>query len=290
MAASDSLYRRYGLLGYPLGHSFSPAYFADKFARLGLSETHTYELFALQPAEIPALLAREDICGLNVTIPYKQALWPYIAGASPAATALGAVNVLHRKEGAWWGENTDVLGFERSLSRWIGRPVGGAQEAVAGFDVPEAARRQLRAAVVLGDGGASAAVQYVLHSWGLPFDVVTRRPRPLSGGSGRPALARTYLTYDAWRRAGGFRPYGLCVQTTPVGMYPNVADELPLPYGTVAGSAESPFYFYDVIYNPEPTAMMRRMAASGALVKGGLEMLHLQADAAWEIWQKGVSS
>lgn len=267
--------RRYGLLGYPLGHSFSPAYFKEKFACLGLAETHTYELFALQSAEIPALLARADICGLNVTIPYKQALWPYIAGASPAASALGAVNVLRRKDGAWWGENTDVIGFERSLARWIGRPVVCA---------PPPARKQLRAAVVLGDGGASAAVQYVLQSWGLPFDVVTRRPRPLSGGPGR-----AYLTYDEFGRTGGFRAYGLCVQTTPVGMYPNVADELPLPYETVPVSAERPFYFYDVIYNPEPTAMMRRMAAAGARVKGGLEMLHLQADAAWEIWQDAVS-
>lgn len=267
--------RRYGLLGYPLGHSFSPAYFAEKFARLGLSETHTYELFALQRDGIPALLARPDICGLNVTIPYKQALWPYLAGASPAASALGAVNVLCRRDGAWWGENTDVIGFGRSLARWVGIPADRAAEA---------ARDRLRAAVVLGDGGASAAVQYVLHGWGLPFDVVTRRPCPRGNGG-----ARLCLTYEAWCQAGGFRPYGLCVQTTPVGMYPNVADELPLPYETVAGSAESPFYFYDVIYNPEPTAMMRRMAASGALVKGGLEMLHLQADAAWELWQDGVS-
>ncbi|MDE7149354.1 MAG: hypothetical protein K2O01_02945, partial [Bacteroidales bacterium] len=234
-----------------------------------------YELFACQPEEIPALLARRDICGLNVTIPYKQALWPYLAGASPAALALGAVNVLRRRHGAWWGENTDVIGFERSLQRWMGLPAVGASPP---------ARQRLRAAVVLGDGGASAAVQYVLHNWGLPFDVVSRRPRPQGSGPGR-----AHLTYDAWREAGGFRPYGLCVQTTPVGMYPEITGELPLPYDTLAVSPESPFYFYDVVYNPEPTAMMRRMAASGARVKGGLEMLHLQADAAWELWQAKIS-
>lgn len=274
MGSSTAAVRRYGLLGYPLGHSFSPAYFQDKFARLGLSGTHTYELFALQPDGIPALLARKDLCGLNVTIPYKRALWPYLAGASEAATALGAVNVLRRHHGAWWGENTDVIGFERSLSGWLGR---------AGDGAPEALRHRLRAAVVLGDGGASAAVQYVLQTLGLPFDVVTRRPRPLSSGP-----ARRYLTYDAWRQSGGFEAYGLCVQTTPVGMFPDVDGELPLPYGSLAVSPERPFYFYDVVYNPEPTAMMRRMAALGAHVKGGLEMLHLQADAAWEIWQDGV--
>ncbi len=275
MGEPNAAIRRYGLLGYPLGHSFSPAYFQEKFARLGLSGTHTYELFALQPDGIPGLLARTDLCGLNVTIPYKRALWPYLAGAGEAATALGAVNVLRRQNGAWWGENTDVIGFERSLLNWVGRPGDGA----------EALRHRLRAAVVLGDGGASAAVQYVLQRLGLPFDVVTRRPRPLESGP-----ARRSLTYDAFRQAGGFAAYGLCVQTTPVGMFPNVDGELPLPYGTLAVSPQTPFYFYDVIYNPEPTAMMRRMEALGARVKGGLEMLHLQADAAWEIWQNGVSS
>lgn len=275
MGEPNAVIRRYGLLGYPLGHSFSPAYFQEKFARLGLSGTHTYELFALQPDGIPGLLARTDLCGLNVTIPYKRALWPYLAGAGEAATALGAVNVLRRQNGAWWGENTDVIGFERSLLNWVGRPGDGA----------EALRHRLRAAVVLGDGGASAAVQYVLQRLGLPFDVVTRRPRPLESGP-----ARRSLTYDAFRQAGGFAAYGLCVQTTPVGMFPNVDGELPLPYGTLAVSPQTPFYFYDVIYNPEPTAMMRRMEALGARVKGGLEMLHLQADAAWEIWQNGVSS
>ena len=266
--------QRYGLLGYPLGHSFSPAYFQEKFSRLGLSDTHTYELFALRPEEIPGLLARTDLCGLNVTIPYKRALWPYLAGAGAAATALEAVNVLRRHHGAWWGENTDVIGFERSLLNWLGR---------AGDGAPEALRHRLRAAVVLGDGGASAAIQYVLQNLGLPFDVVTRRPRPLDSGP-----ARRSLTYDAWRQAGGFEAYGLCVQTTPVGMFPDVDGELPLPYDSLAVSPERPFYFYDVVYNPEPTAMMCRMAALGAQVKGGLEMLHLQADAAWEIWQNGV--
>lgn len=173
---------RYGLLGYPLGHSFSPAYFKRLFGRLGLSETHVYELFALHPAEIPALLARPDIRGLNVTIPYKQVLWPYLTGAGAAAKALGAVNVLRRKDGGWWGENTDVIGFEQSLRRWLAERPGGF--------APLPARNRLRAAVVLGDGGASAAVQYVLHGWGLPFDVVTRRPRPLCGsGHGRPLSA-----------------------------------------------------------------------------------------------------
>lgn len=268
--------RRYGLIGYPLGHSFSPAYFADKFARLGLSETHRYELFALRPDEIPDFLqsARlRGVCGLNVTVPYKRALWPYLSGGGVAAKTLGAVNVLKPTPDGWWGENTDVIGFEDSLRLWLTERTGDADAA--------ALCRHLGAAVVLGDGGASAAVQYVLAGWGLPFDVVSRHPKIRAGED----AARDRMTYGAFRRAGGFEAYGLCVQTTPVGMYPNGTDELPLPYETVAASAESPFYFYDVIYNPEPTAMMRRMAARGALVKGGLEMLHLQADAAWEIWQ-----
>lgn len=99
------------------------------------------------------------------------------------------------------------------------------------------------------------------------------------------AFARRYLTYGQFREAGGFKPYGLCVQTTPVGMHPDVDGALPLPYETLDVSPDRPFFFYDVVYNPEPTAMMRRMAAAGADVKGGLEMLHLQAEAAWRIWQ-----
>ena len=302
MGAGDTAVKhRYGLLGYPLGHSFSPAYFKEKFEREGLADTHSYELFSLPFEQVPALLAREDIQGLNVTIPYKQKLWPYLAGVSEAAKAVGAVNVLKRKEGAWWGENTDVIGFERSLCQWLGRK---------GFS----------SAVVLGNGGASAAVQYVLGKLGIEFDVVVRTPRrtppPAKSGDELVAVAtssaRKIMTYEQWHQAGGFRPYGLCVQTTPVGMFPDVNGELPLPYDSLgaasalassssspdrlansgaeaseqaAAQLASPLYFYDVVYNPEPTAMMRRLSAMGVIVKGGLDMLHLQAEAAWEIWQ-----
>lgn len=275
---------RYGLIGYPLGHSFSPAYFRDKFVRMGLSETHTYELFALRADEIQDFLRdglagrREGsmtaggggLCGLNVTIPYKRALWPYLAGAGEAAKTLGAVNVLKPTPDGWWGENTDVIGFEASLKAWL-------QAGMGGGEVSDWCRR-LGAAVVLGDGGASAAVQYVLQRWGLSFDVVSRHPQ----GAG---AARARLTYGDFHRTGGFASYGLCVQTTPVGMYPGIKEQLPLPYGTLAITSARPFFFYDVVYNPEPTAMMQAMAARGAFVKGGLEMLHRQAEAAWEIWQ-----
>lgn len=300
MGAGDTAVKqRYGLLGYPLGHSFSPAYFKEKFEREGLADTHSYELFSLPFEQVPALLAREDIQGLNVTIPYKQKLWPYLAGVSEAAKAVGAVNVLKRKNGAWWGENTDVVGFERSLCQWLGRN---------GFS----------SAVVLGNGGASAAVQYVLGKLGIEFDVVVRTPHrtppPAKPGDEPSATlpARKIMTYEQWHQAGGFRPYGLCVQTTPVGMFPDVNGELPLPYDSLgaASASSSPssssdrlansgaeaseqaaaqpassLYFYDVVYNPEPTAMMRRLSAMGVIVKGGLDMLHLQAEAAWEIWQ-----
>lgn len=300
MGAGNADIKRYGLLGYPLGHSFSPAYFKEKFEREGLADTHSYELFSLPFEQVPALLAREDIQGLNVTIPYKQKLWSYLAGASEAAKAVGAVNVLKRKNGAWWGENTDVIGFERSLCQWWGRKGFGP-------------------AVVLGNGGASAAVQYVLGKLGVEFDVVVRTPRrtpPAKPGDEPSATlsARKIMTYEQWHQAGGFRPYGLCVQTTPVGMFPDVNGELPLPYDSLGAASASlssspnrlvdtgawaserasesaftnpasPLYFYDVVYNPEPTAMMRRLSAMGVMVKGGLDMLHLQAEAAWEIWQ-----
>ncbi len=251
---------QFGLIGRKLGHSFSKSYFSEKFDRLGLP--HRYDLYELADvAELPTLLAQQpDLLGLNVTIPYKTAVRAYCTALDPLAAEAGAVNTVVRMPGGRLrGYNTDVLGFGQTLDTWL----------------VELGRSMPRKALIVGAGGASQAVQVALRLRGVAFRVAARR-------AGTDITGQRWLPYDALPGTLGI--YDLVVQTTPLGMHPDVETALPLPYTELTPDT----LCYDLVYNPAQTRFMTLCAAQGCPVQNGLPMLHAQAEAAWEIWQQSL--
>ncbi|UPK71306.1 shikimate dehydrogenase family protein [Chitinophaga filiformis] len=238
----------YGLIGYPLSHSFSKGFFAEKFAREGIRDC-MYESFPIpEIGELPALIAQyPDLQGLNVTIPYKQVVMPYLDEMSPAAAQIGAVNCIRFKNGRKTGYNTDAIGFRRSLEPLL--------------------KSYHNKALVLGTGGAAKAVQYVLENLNIPYKLVSRKAS---------ADSVSYEQLDASIMAS----HTLIINTTPLGMYPNVDAAPALPYELLTDK----HLLYDLIYNPAVTAFLQQGADRGATIKNGHEMLILQAEASWEIW------
>jgi len=241
--------RRYGLIGYPLSHSFSQKYFTEKFVREGITGC-SYSNFPLASIdELPAVLADAELCGLNITIPYKEQVLAYLDELSSVVEAVGACNCIRIDGGRRVGHNTDVVGFEESLLPKLGS--------------------HHRQALVLGTGGAAKAVEYVLGKLGISYRLVTRRPRDGSNDLG-------YNEVDA----ALMKAYTLVVNTTPLGMYPKVEEYPPLPYSAVGER----HYFFDLVYNPARTLFLQKAAERGAVVENGHEMLLLQAEESWRIW------
>lgn len=244
-------HRVFGLIGYPLGHSFSRGFFTDKFASEGIdAEYDNFELPDIK--DIENVWPVEGLAGLNVTIPYKQQIIPFLDGLSDEAAAIGAVNVIHIGRDAdgnirRTGHNSDVVGFIDSI-----RPL---------------LLPSMRRALVLGTGGASKAVCYGLRSLGVEPVLVSR-----SGSKG--SLTYADLSPDV------MASHTVIVNATPVGMYPHVDDCPDIPYNLLTPA----HLCYDLVYNPAETAFLRRAASQGAIVKNGLDMLHGQAIAAWRIW------
>lgn len=241
----------YGLIGYPLSHSFSKRYFSEKFEREDLAD-RKYELFPIASVEeLPALIADHPVLrGLNVTIPYKERVIPFLDDVRSEAAAVGAVNTIAVRENGLIGYNTDVYGFETSLRRFL-------QEHHA----------QPAEALVLGTGGAAKAVCYVLDKLSLPFLQVSRNAE------------RGDLTYEDIDEKI-IRQHELIINTTPLGMAPDIETFPILPYEYLT----SRHLLYDLVYNPERTAFLTKGARRGCPVKNGLEMLHLQAERSWAIW------
>ncbi|AQG80021.1 shikimate dehydrogenase family protein [Spirosoma montaniterrae] len=243
---------RYGLIGFPLTHSFSQRYFTEKFAREGISNCQ-YDLFEMPDVAtaLPALLQTPDLRGLNVTIPHKQAVLPYLDRLDASAQKVGAVNVIKiETDGSRTGYNSDYYGFRQSLETWLGAEQSGALQAL-----------------VLGTGGASKAVVAALTDLGIEHRYVSRTP------------ANDMLTYD--ELPGIIATYHLIINCSPVGTYPR-ADEAPtLPYHLLTEQ----HWLYDLVYNPAETKFMQLGRERGAAVMNGYEMLVLQAEKAWEIWQ-----
>ena len=239
--------RRFALIGRPLGHSASASYFSAKFAEEGIdAEYFLHELESIEQVEG----LRGTLCGMNVTIPYKKAIIPYLKSISEEAKAVGAVNcVKFDAEGGMHGYNTDVEGIRFTLSRF------GSLRG--------------RKALVLGSGGASAAVLYVLGEMGVECCVVSRD------------VERGDLTYEALT-PDLVRGYTIIVNATPVGMYPHVTECPPIPYHALGGE----HILFDLIYNPSQTEFLLRGAAHGAMTVGGNEMFCCQAEASWRIWNE----
>ncbi len=243
----------FGLIGFPLSHSFSKKYFNEKFARKGLQQTHYYDLFPLENIEaFPQLLSQHpNLVGLNVTIPYKELVIPFLDDISPEGQAMGAVNTIVIQRGRTTGYNTDVYGFEISL-----------------FNKIEEAGIDPKAALILGTGGAAKAIAFVLTKRNIAFQYVSR-----SSGNG------DFLTYEMLTREI-IQRHPLIINTTPLGMYPKI-DTLPkIPYEYLGKE----HLLFDLVYNPEETAFLKKGKENNSSTLNGLEMLHLQAEKAWSIW------
>ncbi|CAH1000082.1 Shikimate dehydrogenase (NADP(+)) [Neolewinella maritima] len=245
----------YALLGYPLTHSFSRTYFTKKFASLGLADTHRYVNFELQSVNQleEKLDEYNDVAGFNVTIPHKRAILSLLDAIDPIAASIGAVNTVIVHDGRLTGYNTDYLGFRDDLLE---------QLAARGRNLPTESK-----ALILGTGGASLAVAAALDDLGIEHSFVSR-----SAGANR-------LTYDALS-GEVLQQCRLLVNTTPLGMYPNVSAAPYLDYGALTAE----HFCYDLTYNPPETAFMRRARAAGAGAANGQGMLVKQAEAAWKIW------
>ena len=247
---------RYGLIGHPLTHSFSQKYFTEKFNREGITNAR-YDLFDMPDVAqaLPDLLEMPGLRGLNVTIPHKTAVLPFLDRLDDSAQKVGAVNVIRlEKDGTKTGFNSDYYGFRQSLEE--ARDEGRGAEPWA-------------KALVLGTGGASKAVVAVLRDLAISYKLVSRTPA--ADGLGYAELPNIIADCQ------------LIINCSPVGTYPNVEAAPDLPYAQLT----SRHFLYDLVYNPAETEFMRRGRAQGATVMNGYQMLVLQAEKAWAIWQVG---
>ena len=251
----------FGLLGKSLGHSFSKDYFTKKFSMLNLN--HIYQNIELDNIAdiIPFVKEHKNLKGFNVTVPYKEEIIPFLDEIDSVAKEVGAVNTVKiYEDGMLKGFNTDVIGFGKLLEESQSRRVAESQS--------------VNEALILGSGGASKAVQYVLRKENIPFRIASRG---LELGVRSEELGVSYGEIYST----GFSPYSIIINTTPVGMFPNVNECLELPYSSI----EARHVFIDLIYNPEETLFLKKARLKGASTFNGMTMLYEQAEAAWEIWR-----
>jgi len=241
----------YGLIGKHLDHSFSPSYFANKFKEEGIEDC-VYQLFPLSQIEdLKKLLRTEsNLHGLNVTIPYKTAIIPFLDELSPQAKAIGAVNTIKFDNNRLIGHNTDVYGFQASLEACLS---------------PKQAKSK---ALILGTGGASKAVAYALEELNISYQYVSR------------TVSKDSLNYKNLNDVI-LKEHLIIINTTPLGMYPNIDNCPDLPYEAIGEN----HLLYDLVYNPKETLFIRKGKTNKSTTINGLKMLHLQAEKAWKIWQ-----
>lgn len=241
------------LIGHPLSHSFSKQYFEEKFSQQGLTDW-SYELWPMEDLSQLEQRIKEspNLKGFNITIPHKINIISFLDDLSDEAESIGAVNCVKvsLQDGAPFltGHNTDAYGFEKSLLTWY--------------------QPALNKAIVFGNGGAAKAVKYVLEKLNIRFTEVVRNVEEDEQMDLDEMSAEIFAAHD------------LIINCTPLGMFPNVNELLPIK----AEWIQAHHQYYDLVYNPLETATMVLFAQRSASVKNGLEMLHLQADRAWEIW------
>jgi shikimate dehydrogenase len=244
--------RKFGLIGYPLGHSFSRKYFTEKFTREGIDDA-VYDIYPLENLELlPELIENtKELEGLNVTIPYKTNVIRFLSETDSDATAAGAVNVIkiEKKKGGikLRGFNTDIFGFRESLLPFL--------------------KPGMHSALVLGTGGSSLAVRFVLETLGIGYRSVSRIPSEKN-------ITYGDLTDDT------IRENDLIINTTPLGMFPDIDSFPDINYDALTRN----HILFDLVYNPEMTKFMQKGMERGCTVTGGIEMLHLQAERSWMIW------
>ena len=241
--------RQFGLIGFPLSHSFSKRFFTEKFEREGLTDCG-YELYPLQSIEeLPGLLKKiPALEGLNVTIPYKKQVLPFLNDRDGIPSSLDACNCIRIRDGKLTGYNTDIFGFRQSLQPLL--------------------QSHHQKALVLGNGGASAAVIHVLRQLKIEFELVSRQLH--TGSTCRYSDLTKEMTES----------HTLIINTTPLGMHPDTESCPDIPYQYLS----SKHLLYDLVYNPGITSFMQKGMQKGATVKNGEEMLILQAEESWRIW------
>jgi shikimate dehydrogenase len=240
--------RQFGLIGFPLSHSFSKGYFANHFLTENILDAQ-YENYPIESIDLFSSLWENNptLNGLNVTIPYKKLVIPFLQHASSVVQSIHACNCIRLYEGALYGYNTDVIGFEQSIQPFL--------------------KSHHQKALVFGTGGAAAAVEWVLQKLGIEYQLVSRTASEdcITYASLSPEIIATHT---------------LLIHTSPVGTFPNVDEAPSLPYEAIT----SKHHLFDLVYNPAETKFLALGAAQGATTQNGLEMLHLQANASWEIW------
>ena len=240
--------KRYGLIGRTLTHSFSKNYFTKKFAEEGLKDCE-YENFELKTVDEfqPLLSKYPDIKGLNVTIPYKESVVQFLTNKNAIVEAIGACNCIFVDGNQLTGYNTDAIGFRNSLEPQL--------------------KPHHKNALILGTGGAAKAIRYVLEELGIAYQLVSRRK--VEGQCGYEDIGEELLS-----------THHLIINTTPLGMYPNVDADPPIPYRFITPQ----HFLFDLIYNPEKTKFLAEGEKQGAQICNGYQMLIEQAEAAWKIW------
>ncbi len=239
---------QYGLIGYPLGHSFSKKYFDEKFSEL--NSTDSYNLFELQSLdEFTSVINSSQLKGLNVTIPYKKEVIPLLDNLDKSAKLVGAVNVINITKNKLTGYNTDYPAFKKTLKKWLDNT-------------------NIKA-LVLGTGGASRAVIAALNDLKIAHQIVSRT-----------TSSNTITYHDLKTHPKYLHDYKLIINTTPLGMSPEINSKPDIPYELLTSS----HYLYDLVYNPEKTRFLAQGEKMGCTIKNGLEMLYLQAELAWHIW------
>lgn len=239
--------KQFGLIGRNISYSFSKSYFADKFKNENIVGS-SYDVFDLQQIEdVEKVFKTDNIKGFNVTIPYKQEIISYLDGLSPEAETIGAVNTVLIKDGKKIGHNTDCYGFENSLKPLL--------------------KDNHTKALVLGYGGAAKAIVYVLNKLNIPYKIVSREK------------SEDRFTYDELNEEI-LSQHHLIINCSPIGTFPNIDDAPKIPYDFITDK----HLLYDLIYNPEVTKFLANGLSKGAAIKNGHEMLILQAEKSWEIW------
>lgn len=243
--------KKFGLIGSTVSHSFSKAYFDEKFFHDGLRDYH-YDLYPLNNVDDLKALLKEnpELVGLNVTIPYKEQVLKFLTDIDPFAKTIGAVNVIKITQGKLKGFNTDSDAFLESLEKWFPNIEGSK-------------------ALILGTGGSSKAVQAALKRIPIEFNLVSREQK-----------AGSYTYKDLEKDPSIITSSNLIINTTPLGMTPDTNGMPPIDFELLG----STHFVYDLIYNPARTKFLQKAEMQGAKVKNGLEMLHIQAEKAWAIW------
>lgn len=247
--------KQFGLIGYPLTHSLSEKYFLEKFRKEKITNA-VYKLFPLDHIHLlPELIQKNpSLCGLNVTVPYKESVIQYLDELDEVAGKIGAVNCVKIVKGTnrdqLIGFNTDVLGFEESLKTYL--------------------KNWHNNALILGTGGSSKAVAFVLREFGINFTMISRKPK-MKNSIGYDDLTESII-----------QDHLLIINTTPLGMYPNTQSAPQIPYEFLSNQ----HILFDLVYNPEHTLFLQKGKMVGATTINGMEMLYIQAEESYKIWNQ----